>query len=258
MKYLLIGDIHGAQFSYLMKVSNSIKPDVIICTGDFDTPESIKEFMKFESQFIREGKTIIKIPGNHDHSILNGMLIYSKRLKDIGKTSWDLSEEFSNSPKLKRYLKELVYYDNCEIKDELSLPIDSHKYGDQFKTIIIHGALDGNLPYGSEFTEREKKLWYRLKDSGDYRLNFKKMGERDYSIMIRGHDHEQTIATQNKYQTVSIIHPSSTKSTFLLQPHLRYVLNPGSYYKGAFAIIDTKWMIPTITFYSNFQFKRNH
>jgi len=137
--------------------------------------------------------------------------------------------------------------------------LDEEKFGQEYKAILIHGALAGT------FWGEPVNLWCRILDNEDYRKNFLKMEEKGYNIMIRGHDHEQNCVsvqykTENKNEKNIKNHLVTPKNAMkeIKKVELtrnfndRYIINPGSFYGGYYAILDTNipgQKIPVINFY---------
>ncbi|MCK4295315.1 MAG: metallophosphoesterase, partial [Candidatus Marinimicrobia bacterium] len=86
MKYAIIGDFHGTELKDLDTALDYENPDTIICTGDFDQTKTVHQFMDLEKKYKDAGKKVIKVPGNHDHAILNNLPITSGALLMQGKT----------------------------------------------------------------------------------------------------------------------------------------------------------------------------
>jgi len=66
MKILAFSDLHGDKkaLSSLIKISNSKKPDVIVCTGDIsDNRMSVKDII---TELKKSGKPILIVHGNHE------------------------------------------------------------------------------------------------------------------------------------------------------------------------------------------------
>ncbi len=144
-------------------------------------------------------------------------------------------------------------FNNFEDSDHgLNIYLDESRFGTQYKTIIIHGALVGKSDLGK--TEDSKDLYFRLQNEKDYLANFDCMEQQDYKIMIRGHDHKlnQVLFFQNSQKTPAVYIPKANK-IYRLEREQRYIINPRVLYKGQFAIIDSDFPnedVPVITFHN--------
>ncbi len=241
MKYLLIGDIHGAEIKYFEKAFDFEKPDVLICTGDFDQTRSIHQFKNLEKRYLKKGIEILKVPGNHDQAILNSFWINSKVLKLQGKTSFQLYQELMVDKTSREYIEKLV---NSEFKgftnNRIRIFLDPKQFGKHYQTIIMHGAYEGDLSSYPNCPKNLRDLWSRLITKEDYLKNFKTMKSKNYKIMIRGHDHQARYVYEDNLEGLVSILPEKDNSTFELLKNQIHTINPGALFEGHFATIDTK------------------
>ncbi|MFC1539024.1 metallophosphoesterase [Candidatus Latescibacterota bacterium] len=78
-KICIFGDIHGRR---LIEFDNKIENDnidIIVCLGDFDLIETIHEYMDFEKKYLKAGKKVITVPGNHDEIISNSKIYLEEK-----------------------------------------------------------------------------------------------------------------------------------------------------------------------------------
>ena len=226
MKYVLVADMHGTDLSGLEQVLLDEKPDRLLCLGDFDQTGTIHQFMELEKQY----KTLT-IPGNHDHAILNGIIIFSPILRREGKTSDQLYYELLRDRPARRWIEKLVKPKN--FSRELFLDIE--KYGNSYRTVMIHGAFAGSTDVDEDLPA---ELWTRLTFGNDYERNFDAMDQKGYQVMLRGHDHSQSYVYRDPEK--GIVHHRVIKPrAFRLYENRLHTINPGALYDGNYAIIDT-------------------
>jgi len=234
MKYVLVGDFHGADLSNLERVLQTLNPDMLIGMSDFDTVKTILQWMEISKQFNTKN-----VPGNHDVAILKNTPIISGTLveqmendseqNDIVKYINKLHNKLMDNKEAREYINKLV---NSAEKIEIFL--DEERFGDTYKTIIMHGALAGDTSSGGP--ESSPNLWARLKREDDYRRNFHAMNLEGYTIMLRAHDHAPICAYKEPQKSII----RSGPGTFKLFSDRMYVINPGAFYNGFIAVIDTR------------------
>ncbi|MGC8940635.1 MAG: metallophosphoesterase family protein [Candidatus Nanoarchaeia archaeon] len=234
MKYAIFGDLHGTELNGLEKVLAFQNVDVLICLGDFDQTKTIHQFRDLEKKYLSAEKLVIKVPGNHDHAILNDLRMASEVLKRQGKTRFELYYELISDPVAKEYINKLV-----NSQDQYAIFLDKDKFGKDYPTIIIHGACDGDLSSYPGCPEKIKDLWFRLKTENDHRKNFEVMDKKGYKVMIRGHDHEPSYTYCDPEKGIVTRIPESG-SVYLLLKHRKHTINPGALLDGWFATIDTR------------------
>jgi len=236
MKYAIFGDIHGNELKELEQALRFENPDTLICTGDFDQVRSIRSYMELEQDYRNQGKQVITVPGNHDHSILNNLPIYSGTIAKQGKDCYKLHEELKEDKKAHDYLDNLVNsripgYTNNKFRINLDKNLEN------YRSIIIHGAYDGDLMSNPYCEENEKDLWTRLLNPINHKSNFNKMDQKGYQVMIRGHDHnpEYTYNDEKK----GIVSYSPSEGFFRLFPQRQHTITHGALFDGYFATLDT-------------------
>ncbi len=235
MKYAIIGDIHGTELKDLETALDNENPDVVICTGDFDQTRSIHQFINLERKYTDAGKKVIKVPGNHDHAILNNLPITSGALVMQGKTIRQLHEELNNDPVSKKYISALVNSNN-----RVKIFLDKERFSKTYQTIIIHGAYDGNLRSFPDCPPEIKDLWRRLLTFDDCKKNLRVMDIEGDKIMIRGHDHYAIYIYEDPDEGIIVNEPKIDISAYKLYKHRKHIINPGALFDGILAIINTK------------------
>jgi predicted phosphodiesterase len=235
MKYALFGDFHGSELNELEYALKYQNPDVLICTGDFDSTKTIRQFMNLEEKYKKKGKKVIKVPGNHDHAILTNKLIMSGTLARQGKSSIDLHNELKDDLIAFNYLRDLVNSGNLS-----SLLLDEQEFNDDYRAIVLHGALEGDLSSYPKCPEDLASLWLRLESNSDFKYNFDAMVRKGFNVMIRGHDHEKIYTYNDPEKGLVFYEPNENESTYRLLDYRQHVINPGALFHGDYAIIDTR------------------
>lgn len=240
MKYLLFGDIHGTRLNGIDSVIQDESPEVIICTGDFDQPQIVREYMDLEQKYLAKGKQVITVPGNHDVCVYVPMPLQSGTLRQQGKTVYGLHEELQKDEEAKSYLHNLLFGKPApEENNRARFFLDEQRFGKTFPTMVIHGALRGDWFSFPSCPPEIKDLWLRLLSEFDYEANFKAMKKEGVNIMLRGHDHRPTYVSMNRegdmvHDFLTKLHPRKT-----LYSTKSYVITPGAYFDGFYAIVDT-------------------
>jgi predicted phosphodiesterase len=272
MKYLLMTDIHGKDLTNFQNVLQSINPDVLICNCDFDQVKSIRQYMEIKEDLLRNGKEVYNVPGNHDHSILNGDLIWSETLmkqknkmglsglsveEDKGKFSQLLHKELKKDKVAYDFIDNLVNHQFGKYAShKLALNLNPESSENKYKAIVIHGAYSGENSLSNNEDNTIKEMWNRLPSGLYHMFNFDKMREKGYSVMIRGHDHEPSYATTTKATKKSLPAPKGDAINFndyygnvdmmsgegriiTLENDCLHTITPGAIADDYFAIIDT-------------------
>ena len=240
MKYVIIGDLHGADLSKLEVVLRKSPPDVLICTGDFDQTKTIHQYMELVSKFLNAGKEVITVPGNHDHAIYTNLDIYSGTLRKQGKTSQELHNELMRDDVAKNFINQLLYsIDKRYTNHRVRIHLDEEKYKHTYQTMITHGGYEGDLSSYPDCPRKIKNLWVRLHTKEDHRKNFEVMARKGYNVMIRGHDHEASYVFQDPSLGIVMDVPYQNHTAFPLSIHRRHTITPGALADGLYATIKT-------------------
>jgi predicted phosphodiesterase len=237
MKYLIFGDIHGKSLLRLDKVIDKKNIDTIISLGDYGFVKQIDQFISIKEKYQRQGKTVVDVIGNHDQGIFNNKHIYSPHTSPK-KTHSKMYKELMQNKRVYEYLKDLV---DSDFKKELY--IDEKRFGENYKTIVIHGGLDGRLEVKYSKEDKTKYLWYRIENSEDALFNFSTMDLEFYNIMIRGHDHCQGYYYKDEEDRLFKTDMESILDgcLFELKKEGQHIINPGAFVFGEYATIDTNF-----------------
>ena len=229
MKYLVFGDIHGKRSGELEGIINAEKIDSLICLGDFDQVKAIRSFMDLEKKFIKEEKPIIVVPGNHDYAVFHNDHIHSRTLEKQGKSISELHSELQEDSIAKEYIFNLINRKSNGIETKIGL---------NHSTYVVHGGLDGNSFSYLDCPKNIEDLWFRVNwGQVDYPKNFKKMEEKGYDILIRGHDHQRMYGFEVESGYLESLFVTEG-GKFELVDSKRHVINPGAWFEGDYLIID--------------------
>lgn len=216
MKYLIFGDIHGRTIEPLESIILHEKPGEVLCLGDFDEPRIINQYLDIMKK--HEKIKFRTVPGNHDDCVYYDKSLYSGTLDKIGKTCHGLHLELMQDEVAKGFIENLLKEESFRIHLRKTLP-----------TLVIHGALAG-YSHGTNQT-----IWTRLISEEHRKANFRKMAEQGIKVMIRGHDHEASYSCEGDVDEMHG-HPGDS---FDIRPDVAQVINPGPWFDGRYAMINT-------------------
>lgn len=243
MKYLIFGDIHGKDMDSLKKEILAEQPDSLICLGDFDGVKSIREYMDIEKEFLKQGKEVYKVPGNHDFALAYGDGIKSATFEAQTKNMHDYYIELKRDPKAKKFIQDLADSD-FYVRGNL----DEGKFGEKYPFVVVHGGYTGDLESCLGCGEGSKPLWYRMKNEEDFHFNANEMRLRGEKIMIRGHDHFPAFSVNDAESTERELHFPIRGNKFKINSKKEQIINPGSYFYKDFAVINTSGEVPEIEY----------
>jgi predicted phosphodiesterase len=236
MRYALLTDIHGRELSNFIDEMQEFDPDVLICLGDFDQVPTIHQYLDYKERLEAQGKTVITLPGNHDHCILNDIEMYSPTLSDQRKQYWELRDELRQDPRALEFISSLFERER-EFPLRESIQLVPGVVGENFNTILMHGAIKGSCV--DDVEEEVTDLWNRLEWVGHSYPNHRAMEQLGLDVMIRGHDHRPTYDTfldrEGKRYTP---HPGDK---FVLVGGMAHIITIGAYFDGWYATIDTQF-----------------
>jgi predicted phosphodiesterase len=243
MKYLIFGDIHGKDLKKLEKRISEENPEVLVCLGDFDSVKSIREFMEIEKEFLKQGKKVYKVPGNHDYALLHGRSLESGTLEVSKKSMWDHYKDLNRDDKAKEYLFQFVNSD-LFVRGYL----DEKKFEKEYPFVVVHGGYIGNIKSCGGCSDELKPMWFRMKTEGDFYDNMGEMMKKNEKIMIRGHDHFPAFSRMDfKTGERETDYPISG-SKFKINPRKQHIINPGAYFYRDYATIDTQCGKPLVEY----------
>lgn len=232
MKYLMFGDGHGRNMDGIEVAIRDHAPDVLICTGDLDDVSVAIDFMRIQIQGRNTGLRTIIVPSNHDAAIgLNWQGIYERLLESYGHDLEELRRMLGEHPAVKQFFQDLA---RSRTRNEFLL--DSERFGDLYPTVVVHGAFVGTSSFPNSPPEHAD-AWNYLLDEPDYLANFLAMEQQGIRLMIRGNDHDPTLAWRNSEQ-FEVFTPTLS-APYFLDASVFFTITPGSYKNGHFATIDT-------------------
>jgi len=219
MKTLLIADTHGKNPSNFIRQMIDKKIEQVVFLGDYDTPKILKRSKEIELR-----KKIIV--GNHEFHYVYGVELRGNLMESSSNSYVSLWDE---NPLEKKFILDAILgkitYAGLTLEEEIE---------DGSKIAYCHGGI---VSKNSSRTEIVESIWQRAKCPEDIEINFKKMKEKNYSILFRGHDHEHFTIFLNGLS--SLIGKSIENKIKLLNGN-RYIVSVGSFYYGDYAIFDSK------------------
>ena len=256
MKHVIFGDIHGKSLKPLEEVIQSFKEKVnLICLGDFDDTASM-----LETKDLMEEYGGLAVPGNHDYMLYRKFVNFESGTFCHGKNAYSYAIKLHNDPIALDYIQRLLYGNKEQspaalLEEQVKLLGIYSDWGIRRNipnTVIVHGGLYGDLRSMKDADNHEKKMWYRLYDKGvlfdeHAENNFTIMRNLDCNIMIRGHDHVQAYVYKREDGSINI--SADRKAVFNLLPRRMHIINPGDYFSGYYAIINTDCRMPQLSFH---------
>jgi hypothetical protein len=150
-------------------------------------------------------------------------------LEKQGKSISELHSELQEDSIAKEYIFNLINRKSNGIETKIGL---------NHSTYVVHGGLDGNSFSYLDCPKNIEDLWFRVNwGQVDYPKNFKKMEEKGYDILIRGHDHQRMYGfeVESGYSESLFV---TEGGKFELVDSKRHVINPGAWFEGDYLIID--------------------
>lgn len=232
LKYIIVGDIHGRSLEKLLETKVDFEHSTLICTGDFDFSEQVREFQKLTEE--NDWNDVITVPGNHDDAVFNNITIQSEELRENEVTVERLHVDLMRAKDATKFIGKLLGSNARE------LHIGS------YSAVVIHGGFNGSLSSFPDCPPDKTELWYRLLNKEDHRKNFEQMKEKGYNLMIRGHDHNPELAYINSEGRVDIEQPVDG-DTYILDKEMATITH-GAWYNGWYAVIEDEEEI-SVTFH---------
>ena len=222
MTLYALGDYHGRNLEGFEEKVNLEPGDKLVSTGDFDQVKVIHEFLDLKRKLGKEN--VIDVGANHDHAILEKLPITSSTIESQSKHYHEMMDELHQDPEAKEYLEEIV-----------ANPVKEFEFGD-LKGVAVHGGLARHIQ-NSRISEEMENFWYRLWDDEDFEDNFDLMDQKDYDIMIRGHDHRRDHAMRPKYG-YSPTFRSQFDQSYQLDTSYNHIVTHGPWFEGKYVEIE--------------------
>jgi predicted phosphodiesterase len=221
--HLVIGDIHVKNVSDLEKEIDLERLDSLICTSDFDSVDSIKDYLSFRDKAKKEGAEIIGVGGNHDDAIYNDTSIASTTIGGPYKEFEEIVDELRSDKTARDHIKRIL--DNPVKETEIN----------NMNTVVVHGGLAGNLRSFPACPKDKQVFWNRLYRKKDYENNMELMDQKGYDLMLRGHDHEPEIVKSSP-EGLNYIYPDDGEEYNLSED--RTILTHGAFLDGWYLTIE--------------------
>lgn len=223
MTVYALGDYHGRSIEEFIEKEEPTSNDTILSTGDFDQIKVIKELLELKKELGEN--SVIDVPANHDHAILNREPITSGTIESQEKHYHEMVDELHSDTEAKEYLQNLM--DNKIKEFEIQ----------ELNGVLVHGGLAGHVQ-SSEITEEIAPLWYRLWDDKHFEDNFDIMDEEKYDIMIRGHDHRKDHAYRLKDAYKPAYRSNNLEKPYELDSNYNHIITHGAWYEGEYVAIE--------------------
>ncbi|MFQ6009700.1 MAG: metallophosphoesterase family protein [Candidatus Aenigmatarchaeota archaeon] len=230
MRYGIITDVHGSDLGRIEAEFKARKIDQGICLGDFDRAHIARQMLEMQT---KGDMPWAVVPGNHDYSHINREEIFSGTMTRQGIDSQMMWEEWEKPENrdVREYVQGMLdsksKIENAARRIRLSLENDSNH-----EVVVMHGAYEGTYVW------KPADLWNRLESEADHYKNFEAMEKKGYSMMIRGHDHAPEYTYKDPEKGI-VSYSGGNSEKFRLFKRRTHTINPGAYFNGNFAIIDT-------------------
>ncbi|MFP4038738.1 MAG: metallophosphoesterase family protein [Candidatus Nanohaloarchaea archaeon] len=226
MTVFVIGDYHGASIQTFLEEKDPASEDRLFSLGDFDTVESINEFLDFRERFGEEN--VVDVGGNHDKALIEDYKVTSR----TSKTPGELLRDLENDQEAREYLESIT-----------QKPIAEFEIGGR-KGVLAHAGLTG-LVRNKDIPDEIKPFIYRLWEEDHFDDNFDRMDREGYEIMIRGHEHYTEHATRNKDDDTIRFNLPDSGEEYRLNSGSLHILTNGALMDGHYLQIDEEEMIAT-------------
>jgi len=243
MRIVVFSDVHGKDLSTLeSRVLDALGPeDLILCLGDLDTPETLKNVKRLQDKYNQEEDRMNVLPGNHEFALVHKEPVItftdSREITTIIREFALYVKRLHNDPIALEFAKRLIR------NPWTILFLDEPRYGNAYHTLAIHGALDGDLNSDAKVAEfepqsQEARLWYRLRSREGHARNFAVMKKSGLRLMIRGHDKEPEFAYRDTQGRVFSLRGTGAH---VLLPDRLHTVTVGPYRNGYYTVIDTNF-----------------
>jgi hypothetical protein len=212
MKTLIITDTHNED--PLPLIHSLLKKDIekIVCLGDVDRPAVLEKIFELDI----EKRFVIS-----NHEYYNAM---DFPMDDTGLTPEAHKLLWERYPDVKS--KILNNSEKVEAKDIGAMVIENTSDNLHQKIVYVHGSIRHDDPYlmmNDRLITGDKE-----RDKNSRIETFKKMCEKDYWLLFRGHDHIKHIMNipKENYEDINIDYYNDVIE---LNPEKRYIITFGSF-----------------------------
>lgn len=223
MTVYALGDYHGKSIEEFLELESPTSDDLVLSTGDFDQVSIIHEILDLKNR-IGEG-SVIDVGGNHDHALLEKVPISSSTIESQSKHFHEMVDDLHQDSEAKKYIESIV-----------NNPIREFEIGD-LNGVLVHGGLAGYIQ-SSNITEEMEPFWRRLWDDEDFEDNFEVMDEKNYDLMVRGHDHRRDHVLRRKDAYTPTYRSHNLEEGYELDMDYNHIITHGAWHNGQYAVID--------------------
>lgn len=223
MSIFVVGDYHGTTLREFMEAERPTAEDRLFSLGDFDTVESIHDFLEARERVGEEN--VLEVAGNHDKAILDGRPVTSRTLK----TPSQLLNELQKDETAAEYLKTLT-----------EKPYREFEIGGR-KGVLTHSGLTG-LVRNPDLSEDVRPFTYRIWEEEHFHDNFDLMEENSYEIMLRGHEHYTEHALRHTENGDLMFNLPDPEQEYSLEDEYLHILTNGAIKDGHYIEINEEEM----------------
>lgn len=217
MTIYVLGDYHGRTLDHFVEKERPSEEDAIFSLGDFDTVESIREYLDLKE---RVGKTV-EVGGNHDIALLNGTKLRSRGVKTPEESIQDLEgDEVAQG-----YIRSLLSEPNREFE----------QHG--LNGVLTHAGLTGYIR-SPDVPDSMKPFVYRLWEEDHFHDNFDLMQDSGYDLMIRGHEHYTEHAKRHRDSGELSFNLPEPGDEYDIDSSHRHIITDGPWINGDYLKIE--------------------
>lgn len=217
MTIYVLGDYHGRTLDPFVEKERPSEEDTIFSLGDFDTVESIREYLDLKE---RVGDTV-EVGGNHDRALLDGTKLRTRGVK----TPEEIIQDLEQDEMAQGYLQNLLSEPNREF--EL----------DGLNGILTHAGLTG-YNRNPDVPEAMRSFIYRLWEEEHFHDNFDLMQEQGYDLMIRGHEHYTEHARRHRDSGELSFNLPEPGDEYEIDSGHRHIITDGPWIEGDYLKIE--------------------
>lgn len=218
MTIYVIGDYHGRTLESFVERERPTKEDTIFSLGDFDTVESIRDYLSLKE---RVGGDVVEVGGNHDKALQEGRKLMSRGVK----TPEEIVEEVKQDEIAQGYLQTLLSEPNREF--EL----------DGLNGILTHSGLTG-YNRNPDVSESMRPFTYRLWEEEHFHDNFDLMQDLNYDLMVRGHEHYTEHAKRSRDSGELSFNLPEPGDEYEIDDGHRHIITNGPWLRGDYLKIN--------------------
>lgn len=219
MTIYVLGDYHGASLEAFIEEESPTEDDQIFSLGDFDTLESIREYLDLREEIGEEN--FVEVSGNHDIALYNGKKVVSR----TSRTSKELVEDLEKDKRCRDYIESII-----------ENPVQDFELGN-LNGVLTHSGFTG-LVRDPEISDSLEPFIYRLWEENHFHDNFEIMKEKEYDIMIRGHEHYTEHTFRHKETESISFYLPEPGDRYRIENSCRHIVTNGAWMDGKYLAID--------------------